>query len=87
MSPSKPTRPTIAALALANANVHVGTVDGRLIALDMRTGKPVWDTRLVDSKKLTVGFTGAPLAAKDTIIKSQIISILAHIRALEDKGN
>src|SRR6267378_1025967 len=40
----------------------------RVIALDMKTGKPVWDTRLVDSKKLTVGFTGAPLAVKDTVI-------------------
>src|SRR5258707_10974660 len=49
-------------LALANGNVYVGTVDGRLIALDMKTGEPVWDTRLVDSKRLTVGFTGAPLA-------------------------
>jgi alcohol dehydrogenase (cytochrome c) len=55
-------------IALANGNVYVGTVDGRLIAIDMKTGKPVWDTRLVDSKKLTVGFTGAPLAVKDTVI-------------------
>jgi hypothetical protein len=39
-------------LALGNGNVYVGTVDGRLIAVDMKTGKPVWDTRLVDSKKL-----------------------------------
>lgn len=52
------TRLTIAALRLAISKVFVGTVDGRLIALDMKTGKPVWDTQLVDSK-LTVGFTGA----------------------------
>jgi outer membrane protein assembly factor BamB len=50
-------------LALANGNVYVGTVDGRLIALDMKTGKPAWDTRLVDSKKLTVGFTGSSPSA------------------------
>src|SRR5712671_3702445 len=43
-------------IAIANGNVYVGTVDGRLIALDMKTGKPAWDARLVDSKKLTVGF-------------------------------
>src|SRR5258708_11061679 len=57
-------------LALANGNVYVGTVDGRLIALDMKTGEPVWDTRLVDSKRLTVGFTGAPRAGKDMVIIS-----------------
>ena len=55
-------------VALGDNKVFVGTVDGRLIALDMKTGKPVWDTRLVDSKKLTVGFTGAPLVVKDTVI-------------------
>jgi PQQ-dependent dehydrogenase (methanol/ethanol family) len=55
-------------VALGDGKVLVGTVDGRLIALDMKTGKQVWDTKLVDSKKLTVGFTGAPLVVKDTVI-------------------
>src|SRR6267378_3144910 len=55
-------------VALGDNKVFVGTVDGRLIALDMKTGKQLWDTRLVDSKKLTVGFTGAPLVVKDTVI-------------------
>jgi alcohol dehydrogenase (cytochrome c) len=55
-------------VALGDGKVFVGTVDGRLIALDMKTGKQVWDTRLIDSKKLTVGFTGAPLVVKDMVI-------------------
>lgn len=55
-------------VALGEGKVFVGTVDGHLIALDMKTGKPVWDTQLQDSKKLTVGFTGAPLYAKSTIV-------------------
>jgi len=55
-------------VALGDGKVFVGTVDGRLIALDMKTGQQVWDTKLVDSKKLTVGFTGAPLVVKDTVI-------------------
>src|SRR6185437_15109675 len=42
--------------------------DGRLIALDARTGKPAWDTKLIDSQKLTVGFTGAPIFARGTVI-------------------
>jgi glucose dehydrogenase len=33
-------------VALGHDKVFVGTVDGRLIALDMKTGKPVWDTKL-----------------------------------------
>ncbi len=55
-------------LALGEGKVFVGTVDGRLIALDMKTGKPVWDTQLQDSEKLTVGFTGAPLYAKGSVV-------------------
>jgi PQQ-dependent dehydrogenase (methanol/ethanol family) len=55
-------------IGLADGKVFVGTVDGRLIALDMKTGKPAWDTKLIDSKKLTVGFTGAPLVVKDMVI-------------------
>ncbi|HET6522382.1 MAG TPA: PQQ-binding-like beta-propeller repeat protein [Geminicoccaceae bacterium] len=55
-------------IALGHGNVYVGTVDGRLIAVDMKTGRPVWDTKLVDSEKLTVGFTGAPLVVKDKVV-------------------
>ena len=54
--------------ALGEGKVYVGTMDGRLIALDMKTGKVAWDTKLVDSQKLTVGFTGAPLYAKGTVV-------------------
>jgi PQQ-dependent dehydrogenase (methanol/ethanol family) len=55
-------------IALGHGNVYVGTADGRLIALDMRTGRPLWDTKLVNSEKLTVGFTGAPLVVKEKVI-------------------
>ena len=55
-------------IALGHGKVFVGTVDGRLLALDMKTGKQAWDTKLVNSEKLTVGFTGAPLLVKDTVI-------------------
>lgn len=54
--------------AIGEGRVYMGTVDGRLIALDAKTGKVVWDTKLVDSAKLTVGFTGAPLYAKGTVV-------------------
>ena len=54
--------------AIGDGKLYVGTVDGRLIALDMKTGKVAWDTKLQDSQKLTVGFTGAPLYAKGTVV-------------------
>jgi len=55
-------------IAMSDGKIYVGTVDGRLFALDMKTGQPVWETKLINSQKLTVGFTGAPLAVKDKVI-------------------
>lgn len=55
-------------IGLGDGKLFIGTVDGRLIALDMKTGAPVWETKLIDSQKLTVGFTGAPLVVKDKVI-------------------
>lgn len=55
-------------IAAAYGNIIIGTLDGKLVALDMKTGKPVWETKLINSEKLTVGFTGAPMLVKDKII-------------------
>jgi alcohol dehydrogenase (cytochrome c) len=55
-------------IAAGHGNLYVGTMDGRLIALDMNTGTPAWETKLIESEKLTVGFTGAPLLVKDKVI-------------------
>jgi len=55
-------------MAMGDGKLYIGTVDGRLIALDAKTGKAVWDTKLIDSQKLTVGFTGAPIFARGTVI-------------------
>jgi quinohemoprotein ethanol dehydrogenase len=46
-------------LAAANGKIYVATLDGRLIALDARSGQPVWSVLTVDnSKNYTI--TGAP---------------------------
>ena len=55
-------------MAMGDGKLYVGTVDGRLIAIDTKTGKPAWDTKLIDSEKLTVGFTGAPIFARGTVV-------------------
>jgi PQQ-dependent dehydrogenase (methanol/ethanol family) len=55
-------------LAAGDGNLYMGTLDGKLVAIDMKSGKQVWETKLVNSEKLTVGFTGAPLFVKDKVI-------------------
>lgn len=55
-------------IALGNGMVYMGTLDGKLVAVDTKTGKLAWETKLVKSEKLTIGFTGAPLLVKDKII-------------------
>jgi quinohemoprotein ethanol dehydrogenase len=54
-------------VALYRGKVYVGTLDGRLIALDERTGAPVWDVSTADSSK-PYAITGAPRIAKGMVI-------------------
>lgn len=54
-------------VAVWNGKVYLGTIDGRLIALDAATGKPVWSVSAVDdSKSYTI--TGAPRVVKGKVI-------------------
>jgi len=55
-------------LAVAYGKVYTGTVDGRLIALDAKTGNVVWDNMILTVEKGNKGFTGAPLVVKDKVI-------------------
>ena len=54
-------------VAVWQGKVYVGAYDGRLIALDASSGKPVWNTQTVDSSQ-NYTVTGAP-----RIIKGQVI--------------
>ena len=49
-------------VAVWNGRVYVGTLDGRLVALDARTGRKVWDVVTVDQAR-PYTITGAPRAA------------------------
>jgi PQQ-dependent dehydrogenase (methanol/ethanol family) len=54
-------------VAVWKGKVFVGTIDGRLIALDAATGKQVWSVLTIDqSKPYTI--TGAPRVFKDKVI-------------------
>src|ERR1700730_11326181 len=50
-------------VALLKGKVYVGTLDGRLVALDAKSGKVLWDVATADAAK-SYTITGAPLAVK-----------------------
>lgn len=54
-------------VALWGDKVYVGTLDGRLIALDAKTGKPVWSQQTTDPAK-PYSITGAPRVVKGKVI-------------------
>jgi quinohemoprotein ethanol dehydrogenase len=54
-------------VAAWGGRIYVGTLDGRLIALDAKTGKPVWSTLTVDRKR-PYAITGAPLVAAGKVM-------------------
>ena len=54
-------------VAVWEGKVYVGTIDGRLIALDAATGQPLWDVNTIDrSKPYTI--TGAPRVVKGKVL-------------------
>jgi quinohemoprotein ethanol dehydrogenase len=54
-------------VAVWRGRVYVATLDGRLIALDARSGKPVWSVLTVDPQ-LPYTITGAPLAVGGRVV-------------------
>src|SRR6266566_4356362 len=54
-------------VAAWNGKIFVGTFDGRLVALDARTGKPVWSVLTVDQNK-PYTITQAPRVIKGRVV-------------------
>jgi PQQ-dependent dehydrogenase (methanol/ethanol family) len=54
-------------VAVWKGKVFVGVLDGRLIALDAKSGKKVWETQTTDPKQ-DYTITGAPRIIKDKVI-------------------
>jgi quinohemoprotein ethanol dehydrogenase len=54
-------------VAFWNGLLYVGTIDGRLIAIDTESGTPRWDSLTVDRNK-SYTITGAPRVVKDRVI-------------------
>ena len=54
-------------VALYDGNVYVGTLDGRLVALDRLTGEPVWDVLTIDPNR-PYAITGYPRVANGLVM-------------------
>jgi len=57
----------IRGIAFSDGKVIAGTLDGRLIALDAKTGKLAWSTQTVSKEDVEV-ITGPPFIMKDKVI-------------------
>lgn len=55
-------------VAVWNGKVYFGSFDGRLIALDARTGKQVWAVDTVLDRKKSYTITGAPRIVKGKVL-------------------
>jgi glucose dehydrogenase len=75
-------------VAVAYGKVFVGTVDARLIALDQKTGRPVWDKSLVE-EPAGKGETTDQFAADDPLRKQRVFGttgVGANMAPLVYKG-
>lgn len=54
-------------LAVLGSTLFLGTLDAHLVALDMHTGRVLWDVEIADYKSGS-SITGAPLALKNLIV-------------------
>jgi PQQ-dependent dehydrogenase (methanol/ethanol family) len=54
-------------MAMWNGKLYLGTIDGRLVALDAATGQIVWDKLTVDPKR-PYTITGAPRVVKGKVL-------------------
>jgi len=66
-------------IAFWKGKVYVGTVDGRLIAIDAATGEPVWSTMTLDPKDSSA-ITGAPRVFDGMVIIGQAGADVTPIR-------
>lgn len=55
-------------VAISGGKVFLAAFDGRLIALDARNGKKIWESDASDGSGRTLALTGAPIVVKDKVI-------------------
>ncbi|MCC2658254.1 MAG: PQQ-dependent dehydrogenase, methanol/ethanol family [Panacagrimonas sp.] len=55
-------------VAISKGRVFLAAFDGRLIALDAKDGKKIWEVSAADGSGRTFALTGAPIAIKDMVV-------------------
>jgi quinohemoprotein ethanol dehydrogenase len=55
-------------VAVADGAVYVATLDGYLVALHARTGKPLWKTDTITDRSRSYAITGAPRVAGGNVV-------------------
>ena len=55
-------------VAILGDTLFMGTLDAHLVAIDTRSGKPIWDVPVAPYKETGYSITMAPLVVKDKII-------------------
>ena len=61
-------------VAMWNGKIYVGTLDGRLIALDAANGQEVWSVQTTDTDK-PYAITGAPRVAKGKVFIGNVAQV------------
>jgi alcohol dehydrogenase (cytochrome c) len=75
-----PVRREVRGLSIYEDKVYLNTADARIVAVDMRTGKKVWDVQVADSKK------GFRYSAASLIVRGKVISGLQNNGFYEEKN-
>src|ERR1700694_2544384 len=57
-------------LAILGDTLFMGTIDGHLLAIDAKSGKPIWDVT-ISKPELGYSFTMAPPGVKDKVIRGR----------------
>src|SRR5690606_7909552 len=63
--------PVARGLAMWDDKIIIATLDGRLIALDKASGKPVWISRVFDQERYAYTITGAPRVFDGKVVVGQ----------------
>lgn len=63
-----PYNPGSRGLAIGYGKIYFGTLDNHFVALDMKTGRELWDVEIEDMRQCGCNVTSPPLVVKDKVI-------------------
>ena len=75
-----PVRREVRGLSIYEDKVYLNTADARIVAINMRTGKKVWDVQVADPKQ------GFRYSAASLIVKGKVISGLQNNNFVHEKN-